>query len=178
MDTKKHHSPRLTDLKAIELQLRTLINKEEHKYVARSFDQVDSLWSHCIRVAKIAEKIGMAEGVDRTACGLAGLFHDAGKFANGEYHRSGIMEEEHSVQIFREIAQDKSLDNLLADSVAEAILQVYQSVANPSHLARILYDADNLDKLGLPGIGNFFTKKQACVVEESIRHYCIKSVLN
>jgi uncharacterized protein len=44
------------------------------------------------------------------------------------------------------------------EDVAEAILQLYRDDPEPSPLGKVLFDADNLDKLGPLGVANFFTK--------------------
>ncbi len=42
--------------------------------------------------------------------------------------------------------------------MADAILQLYRDDPEPSPLARVLFDADNLDKLGPLGVANYFAK--------------------
>jgi putative nucleotidyltransferase with HDIG domain len=152
------HIPDLSPLRAVEAQLQRLIQHEEAAYHSARLERTDSLWSHSIRVASLAEKIGMQEGVDCTASRLAGLFHDAGKFENGSYHSGKTKEEDGSVKILYEITRGTGIRPELIDQVAEAILQVYQEGSELSPLARILFDADNLDKLGLPGVSNFLIK--------------------
>lgn len=145
-------------LTTVERQLRNLIEYEEGAYHDDRREQVDSLWSHVLRVAVLADRIGIREGVDRAACRLAGLFHDAGKFVNGAYHAGDAKEEDGSVRILYEMTRDTDIPRELVDVAAQAILQLYQSNADLSILAKILFDADNLDKLGLPGIANFLIK--------------------
>jgi len=145
-------------LNSVETQLQQLIQHEEGAYRGDKLELTDSLWSHSIRVAAMAEKIGIREGVDRTASRLAGLFHDAGKFENGSYHSGKTKEEDGSVKILYEITRGTGIRPDLIDQVAESILQLYQDGSELSLLARILFDADNLDKLGLPGVSNFLIK--------------------
>jgi uncharacterized protein len=150
--------PDLSSLRAVEAQLQRLIQHEEAAYHSARLERTDSLWSHSIRVASLAEKIGIQEGGDLTACRLAGLFHDAGKFENGSYHSDKTKEEDGSVRILYEVTRGRGVQPELVDQVAEAILQVYSDTSELSLLAGILFDADNLDKLGLPGVCNFLIK--------------------
>ena len=144
-------------LGVVESALRERVQKEEAEH-GRNDKPSDSLWDHLERVALIAERLGTAEGVDPVACRLAGLFHDAGKFGGGSYHKGDKPEEERSVAALRQITEDKGLDPHLIDQVEEAILQLYREDPDPTHLTMVLFDADNLDKLGPLGIGNYFVK--------------------
>jgi uncharacterized protein len=89
---------------------------------------------------------------------LAGLFHDAGKFAGGRYHHDERLEEERSVECLRRLGIEHGLETEVVGEVSEAILQLYRDDPDPSPLARVLFDADNLDKLGLLGVANYFAK--------------------
>lgn len=144
-------------LDELETALRELVQREERALGAAK-QQPDSLWDHQLRVATLAVTLGRAEGVDAQACYVAGLFHDAGKFSGGCYHEGNTPEEERSIHILFELAVAHDLDPELTDRVAEAIEQLYRDEVEPGPLARILFDADNLDKLGHLGVANFFIK--------------------
>jgi HD superfamily phosphodiesterase len=146
------------DLTALERSLRDRIHEEEVAH-SKSDRGSDTLWDHLLRVAALAEGIGRAEGVDPFACRLAGLFHDAGKFGAGRYHGDDLPEEQRSVEALRELTRETELDRELVERVAEAILQLYRDDPEPTDLARVLFDADNLDKLGPLGVANFFVKQ-------------------
>jgi len=118
----------------------------------------DTLWDHLLRVARLAQRLGRDEGLEPGACRLAGLFHDAGKFAGGRLHHDQQPEEERSVELLRLLAQEHGTPEQVVEPVAAAILQLYRSPEQPSPLARVLFDADNLDKLGPLGVANFFVK--------------------
>ena len=146
------------DLTALERALADRIRDEEGEHSKRERGS-DTLWDHLQRVAALAERIGRAEGVDPFACRIAGLFHDAGKFGAGRYHGDDLPEEQRSVEALRELTRDAELDSDLLDRIEEAILQLYRDDPEPSDLARVLFDADNLDKLGPLGVANFFVKQ-------------------
>jgi len=136
-----------------EEDLRERIRTDEAAY-----SSTDSLWDHLLRVAKIAERLGREEGLDPALCRMAGLFHDAGKFTGGHYHEGDRPEEEDSVVLLKELAQSHKIPNREVELVAEAIIQLYRDDSTPSPLGKVLYDADNLDKLGRLGVANFFIK--------------------
>ncbi len=146
-----------SNLKQLETALCTRIRKEEALFSSKK-KETGTLWGHLERVANLAERIGHNEGLDRIPCKLAGLFHDAGKFVSGSYHENDCLEEEQSVIIFKEFASQFELEKLLVDEVSNAILQLYRDDPDPDPLAQVLFDADNLDKLGLPGVANYFIK--------------------
>jgi hypothetical protein len=50
------------------------------------------------------------------------------------------------------------LDAGLVNPIAEAVWQLYRDDPDPSPLTRVLFDADNLDKLGPLGVAVHFTK--------------------
>jgi uncharacterized protein len=142
---------------SIEAALRDHLRAEEARY-SENRPAPDTLWEHSWRVARIAERLGRAEGLDPRACRLAALFHDAGKFEGGRYHEDGRPEEERSVELLREMGRAHGLDEAHLSAIGEAVLQLYRDDPEPSPLARVLFDADNLDKLGPLGVANGFIK--------------------
>ncbi|HEY4688367.1 MAG TPA: HDIG domain-containing metalloprotein, partial [Anaerolineae bacterium] len=54
------------------------------------------LLDHARRTAAIAHKLSAMEGVDPFLPALVALYHDAGKFHDGEYHADDVPEEEHA----------------------------------------------------------------------------------
>ncbi len=142
---------------SLDTDLRARVRAEEDQH-SRNDRGSDSLWDHLERVAKLAERIGRAEGVDSRACRLAGLFHDAGKFAGGIYHEDDIPEEELSVEALTALTKKHGIEPALVEQVSEAIRQIYRDDPDPTPLARVLFDADNLDKLGPLGVANYFAK--------------------
>jgi HD superfamily phosphodiesterase len=155
MTTQKTHISKL--ITQVESTLRNLVQTEEAAH-SKTIKPANSLWGHVMRVALLAERLGQTEGVDPTACRLAGVFHDAGKFKGGGYHKDDRAEEEWSVIVLREITKDLNFDPELINQVEDSILQLYRDDPEPSLLTKILFDADNLDKLGPLGIANFFIK--------------------
>jgi len=145
-------------LSAIEDSLRDHVRREE-KAADQGDRAADSLWDHLCRTAVIAEQLGSTEGLDPTTCRLAALFHDAGKFHRGQRHGDSRPEEEHSVEVLGRFAQSQDIPERQVAEISEAILQLYRCDPDPTPLARVLFDADNLEKLGFLGVANFFVKR-------------------
>jgi putative nucleotidyltransferase with HDIG domain len=142
----------------LEEDLREHVRREEAT-LDRNGKGPDTLWDHLSRVAAIAERLGRAEGLDPQICRIAGLFHDAGKFHGGELHGDDVPEEQHSVEVLGEIAGRYGIPKRQVDAISDAILQLYRDDPEPTPLAMVLFDADNLDKLGPLGIANYFVKR-------------------
>ena len=145
-------------LENIENSLRAHVQREETA-ADQGEKTVDSLWDHLLRTAGIAEQLGRAEGIDPATCRLAALFHDAGKFHEGKHHGDSVPEEQHSVEILGRLAQQHGIAEDQVAEIGDAILQLYRGDPVPTPLAKILFDADNLDKLGYLGAANFFVKR-------------------
>lgn len=143
---------------AIEDSLRDHVRREEG--AADQGDRAaDSLWDHLSRTAVIAERLGRVEGLDPATCRLAALFHDAGKFHQGQRHGDSRPEEERSVEVFVQSARTHDIPERQVAEISEAILQLYRCDPEPTPLAKVLFDADNLEKLGFLGVANFFVKR-------------------
>ena len=142
----------------LEQALRARIRRDEQA-AGRPDRPPDTLWGHLQRVAAIAETLGREEGVEPALSRLAGLFHDAGKFAGGRYHGEDVPEEQLSVDALQALGGAHGLAEADLDAVAEAIEQLYRDDPDPTPLAAVLFDADNLDKLGPLGVANHFLKR-------------------
>lgn len=155
-DQHSHPDPSMSV--SIEDALRDRIRREEAEHGGGDREP-NSLWGHLVRVAVFAEQLGRAEGLDPNICRLAGIFHDAGKFHGGQLHGDDVPEERHSVEVLRELGAHHGIPDELIDRAADAIEQLYRDDPEPTLLAEVLFDADNLDKLGPLGIANFFVKR-------------------
>ena len=54
--------------------------------------QDSHLWEHTLHVSSIALRLAEKEKTDPLPVILAALFHDAGKFSKGEYHKDKVPE--------------------------------------------------------------------------------------
>lgn len=144
-------------LAPIHKQLCQLIRKEEAAYDGSS-KEPDTLMGHLERVAAYAVRLASHESFDFLRAELAGLFHDAGKFHGGKYHDDDKPEEEYSIEVLKDLADGNGLDQAVIADVSDAIRQLYRDDFKQTPLSMILFDADNLDKIGLLGIANYFIK--------------------
>jgi len=111
-------------LTRIREELGLYVRKEESLYGSMVYVP-DTLIGHLERVASYAVRLASEEGVDPVCAELAGLFHDAGKFHDGQYHKGDTPEEEHSVEILREIGGNKGIEPEIIEEVSHAIRQLY-----------------------------------------------------
>ena len=144
-------------LTSIRNELGQYIRKEEASY-GSAYSVPDTLMGHLERVASHAVRLASEEGVDPLCAELAGLFHDAGKFHGGQYHEGDKPEEDYSIEILRALGRKNGLNPSIIEEVSDAILQPYRDDPKPTPLSMVLFDADNLDKMGLLGIANYFIK--------------------
>ena len=116
------------------------------------------LLDHTRRTAAIAQRISRMEGVDPFLPILVALFHDAGKFHEGEYHKGDIPEEEHAAVLAESMLSEFGAEQRDIATVLEALRALYNDKLQCVGACRIVQDADRLDKLGTLGIAAFFTK--------------------
>ncbi len=152
------HAPLPTDrLAQLHADLRALLDRQEA--ALGRLRPPSTLYDHSLRVARrarlLAERSRLAPPPEAY---LAGLFHDAGKFRDGASHQDDTPEEEHSAALAQQWLTRYGVDHETIQRVTAAIRDLYREERNPGPLTRIIDDADNLDKLGLPGVAVFFIK--------------------
>jgi len=116
------------------------------------------LLEHSQRTAAIAYKIAQAEGIDSLLPTLVALYHDIGKFHDGQYHQDNVPEEEHAAVLAEAMLAEFGAERAEIDGVIEALRALYNDQLPCTGPCRIVQDADRLDKLGALGVGAFFTK--------------------
>jgi putative nucleotidyltransferase with HDIG domain len=155
-EVRKLLEPRFPGLHArIE---RTLVECEAR--YNRQHGQAPSqfLLEHTQHTAAIAHQLAQREGVDPFLPVLVALYHDAGKFHEGEYHKDRVPEEEHAAILAGAMLEQYGVDRADIAAVQEALRALYDDRLNCAGACRIVQDADRLDKLGALGVGAFFTK--------------------
>ena len=110
-------------------------------------------FDHVLRVLRLAERIGGAEGANMEVLRAAVLLHDV---ARAEERWSGVCHAQAGANRARVILADHP--PALVDAVADAIASHrFRGDAVPSTLeAQILYDADKLDAIGAIGTARAF----------------------
>ncbi len=139
--------------------IETMLAEAEAGYNQRA-NQAPSefLLDHTRRTAAIAHKISVIEEADAFLPTLVALFHDAGKFHGGEYHKDDTPEEEHAAILAAKMLAEFGVDPGDIEAVLEALRALYDDRLPCVGPSRIVQDADRLDKLGPLGVGAFFTK--------------------
>jgi len=116
------------------------------------------LLEHAQRTAAIAHKLAAMERVDALLPVLVALYHDAGKFHEGEYHKDDVPEEEHAAILAERMLAESGAERADNEAVCAALRALYDDRLPCAEPCRIVQDADRLDKLGALGVGAFFTK--------------------
>jgi uncharacterized protein len=116
------------------------------------------LWEHTMHVASIANRLAQAEGLDPLIPVVAALFHDAGKFAEGQYHSDGTIEEEESARMAEPLLRQFGMKAADIRKVLSGAKALYNGKRRKNRVAAILHDADFLSKFGAMGVASFFAK--------------------
>lgn len=146
-------------LPGLYANIEKLLVEAEARYNAQAGQvAAEFLLEHTRRVAAIAYKISSMEGIDPFLPTLVALYHDAGKFHEGDYHRDAIPEEEHAAILAEEMLTEFRAPRSDIDLVLQALRALYDERLPCVGPCRIVQDADRLDKLGALGVGAFFTK--------------------
>src|SRR5262249_24696977 len=103
------------------------------------------IWAHILRVTGWALALAPEAGIEADRAFLLGIFHDLGKL---DEFKSGEPHEERGATLARQ-----QLKNHFAADVVEHLACVIEKSADDADLcARLLHDADKLDKIGATGI--------------------------
>jgi putative nucleotidyltransferase with HDIG domain len=137
---------------------RTLVEAEARYNHQTSQAPSEFLLEHTRRTAAIAHEIARMEGADAFLPALVALYHDAGKFHEGEYHKDDIPEEEHAAVLAAKMLAEFGVERGDIEAVLEALRALYDDRLPCVGACRIVQDADRLEKLGALGVGAFFTK--------------------
>jgi uncharacterized protein len=138
---------------------RETIEASEKEYERWASGNAGSfLWEHTLHVASLAYELAIDEGFDPVLPSLAALFHDAGKFAGGVYHRGRCPEEEDSAALAGTVLGQAGALRADIAKVRKAIRALYDEKAGRDPIADLVHDADFLSKFGYLGIANFFIK--------------------
>lgn len=110
-------------------------------------------FAHVLRVLRLAERIGAAEGADLEVLRAAALLHDV---ARADERAGGPCHAQAGAERAREIL--RGADPARIEAVAEAIAshRFRRGPAPASLEARILSDADKLDAMGAIGIARAY----------------------
>jgi uncharacterized protein len=115
-------------------------------------------WDHTLRVVRLAERIGQAEGADPDIVVAAALLHDIGRVAE-DASDGRICHALHGATLAEPIV--RNLDHLSGDQ-QENVLHCIRSHRfrgrdEPATIeAKVIFDADKLDAIGAIGIARAY----------------------
>jgi HD superfamily phosphodiesterase len=138
--------------------VRKIIQDSENAYECGDGHSESQLWEHTVHVTSIAYRLSCAEGLDPLIPSIAALFHDAGKFSEGRYHKDETIEEEESARIAERLLCRFGMKSANIRRILAGLRALYNEKARKNVIAAILHDADFLSKFGALGIAAFFTK--------------------
>jgi uncharacterized protein len=137
---------------------QTLIDAEARYNLQHQQAPSEFLLEHAQRTAAIAHQLAAMEQVNPLLPTLVAIYHDAGKFHEGEYHKDKVPEEEHAAILAGAMLAESGAKQADIDAVCSALRALYDDRLPCVDACRIVQDADRLDKLGALGVGAFFTK--------------------
>ena len=119
------------------------------------YEEADSAhdFDHVLRVLRLAERIGVAEGADMEVLRTAVLLHDIGR---ADEIRDGVCHAQAGADRARQILADWPSDKLQAVCHAIATHRFRNDAVPQSLEAKILYDADKLDCIGATGVARAY----------------------
>lgn len=139
------------------LALRNIVEEAKHRHLEdeAAFSTgrpTDYLWLHVERVQRLCRRIGELEGADLEILELAALLHDVAKFHADQHARP-------SAEIAEGLLRRNGFPGSTIDAVRYAIMGHDPLSAERRTLeAKILADADILDKFGAVGVARMFLK--------------------
>lgn len=139
-------------------KVREVIQESERKHEGDGEHSESFLWEHTMHATSIAYRLARAEGLDPLIPVVAALFHDAGKFAEGQYHKDGTVEEEESARIAERLLHQFGMKTDEIRKILAGLKALYLEKARKNTIADILHDADFLSKFGALGVAGFFIK--------------------
>ena len=140
-------------------KVRQSIESSEREYEGkRAGKDGGFLWEHTVHVASLAHDLAVSEGLDPVLPAVAALFHDAGKFRGGEYHKGDRPEEEDAAALAEAVLAEEGARASDIARVGSALRALYDEKARRNVLADVVHDADFLSKFGYLGVAGFFLK--------------------
>jgi HD superfamily phosphodiesterase len=122
-------------------------------------DKAESfLWEHTMQVANMAKYISNLENIPPFLPVLSALFHDAGKFVKGEYHKKDVAEESDSLKVARKLLKNIGADKQFILQLTNSLSALYNEEKENDIVADIVHDSDFLVKFGFTGIATLFQK--------------------
>ena len=101
-------------------------------------------WEHTLRVAHWAQQLAVEEKADIEKCVVSALLHDVSHFVSEDYRKHGVK----SAEIARDFLQKEGFPKGFTEDVAYAVKSHVGEHHPKTVEAKILQDADTLDRFG------------------------------
>src|SRR5512133_933703 len=106
----------------LHARIEQILVESEASYNRRSQQpRSEFLLEHTRHTAAIAHTLALREGVDAFLPVLVALFHDAGKFHEGQYHEDKVPEEEHAARLAGSMLAGFGMQQAEIDGVQQAL---------------------------------------------------------
>ena len=114
-------------------------------------------WEHTLRVSRLCQQIGSAEGADMDVLMAAAYLHDIGR-SHQDISNGGVCHAEKGAQMARPIVAGLSLSPEQKENILHSVRSHrFRGTQGPETLeARVLFDADKLDAIGAVGVARAF----------------------
>jgi len=114
-------------------------------------------WEHTLRVGRLCERIGPAEGVDMTVLMIAAYLHDVGRY-HQDQSNGAVCHAEEGVKIAGPMIASLPLAPARKENIIHCIrAHRFRGENRPrTREARVLFDADKLDAIGAVGVARAF----------------------
>jgi len=114
-------------------------------------------WDHTLRVCRLCERIGVAEGVDMDVLLAAAYLHDIGRSYQDESNGT-VCHAEKGARMARPIVEKLALSEAQKKNILHCIRSHrFRGRHEPeTPEARVLFDADKLDAIGAVGVARAF----------------------
>jgi len=114
-------------------------------------------WDHTLRVCRLCERIGVAEGVDMDVLLAAAYLHDIGRSYQDESN-GAVCHAEKGAQMAEPIVEKLALSEAQKNNILHCIRSHrFRDRHEPeTPEAKVLFDADKLDAIGAVGVARAF----------------------
>ena len=114
-------------------------------------------WEHTLRVCRLCERIGRAEGVDMDVLLVAAYLHDIGR-SSQDASNGAVCHAQKGAKMAEPVVDKLTLSENQKENVIHCI-RSHRFRGNHSpetKEAKVLFDADKLDAIGAVGVGRVF----------------------
>ena len=114
-------------------------------------------WEHTLRVYRLCERIGRAEGVDMEVLLIAAYLHDIGR-SSQDASKGAVCHAQKGAEMAEPVVNKLPLSENQKENVVHCIRSHrFRGNHNPeTKEAKVLFDADKLDAIGAVGVARAF----------------------